>query len=175
MPTDFERPHITSFKGGRVEFYIDKELTEKIGELSRKFGATNFMTMLSAWYVLLAKYSGQEEIIVGTPVSGRTRDEIRETVGMFVNMLAIRSFPSLDKKYDEFLNEVKENTFEALKNQDYQFDTLVEHMDIKRLNRNPYLTCRLITTTWRLLIWKWKDLSLFHVKCLLNRYLSICC
>jgi amino acid adenylation domain-containing protein len=138
MPTDFERPHITSFKGGRVEFYIDKELTEKIGELSRKFGATNFMTMLSAWYVLLAKYSGQEEIIVGTPVSGRTRDEIRETVGMFVNMLAIRSFPSLDKKYDEFLNEVKENTFEALKNQDYQFDTLVEHMDIKReLNRNP--------------------------------------
>ncbi|RCX18754.1 amino acid adenylation domain-containing protein [Anaerobacterium chartisolvens] len=137
LPADFERPHISDFAGGRLGFGIESELAEKITALSRRHGATNFMTMLSAWYILLARYSGQEEIIVGTPVSGRTRDEIRETVGMFVNMLAIKNYPELDKKYSEFLGEVKENTIEALKNQDYQFDALVEHLNVKReLNRN---------------------------------------
>lgn len=137
LPTDFERPHISDFAGGRLGFSIERELAEKITGLSRRHGATNFMTMLSAWYILLARYSGQEEIIVGTPVSGRTRDEIRETVGMFVNMLAIKNYPEPDRRYGEFLAEVKESTIEALKNQDYQFDALVEHLNAKReLNRN---------------------------------------
>jgi amino acid adenylation domain-containing protein len=138
LPTDFPRKEIPDFSGGRLTFNIPDELAFKIKSLAKKFGATNFMVMISAWYILLSRYSNQDDIIIGTPVSGRTNDDILETVGMFVNMLALRNFPSKDKKYGDFLDEVKYTTLEALKNQEYQFDTLVEHLNIKRkLNRNP--------------------------------------
>lgn len=137
MPTDYERPAVRDFSGGRVEFSLDEELSKAVSSLSRKFGATNFMIMLSAWNILIAKYSGQEDIIVGTPVSGRTRDEIRDTVGMFINMLAVRTYPNKNKKYSEYMEEVKECVLKALQNQDYQFDTLVEQLNVERsLNRN---------------------------------------
>lgn len=137
MPTDHERPAVRDFKGGRIEFSLDEDLSKQVGKLSRSFGVTNFMTMLCAWNILIARYSGQEEIIIGTPVSGRTRDEVRDTVGMFINMLAIHTYPDRNKKYSEYLGEVKECVLNALQNQDYQFDTLVDQLNVERsLNRN---------------------------------------
>lgn len=137
LPTDFERPRVSNSNGGRIYFDIGEELFSRVKEISHKYAVTNFMVMLSAWNILLARYSGQEDIIVGTPVSGRTRDEVRRVVGMFINMLPIRSFPKMNKKFSEFIDEVKQTTLGALSNQDYQFDQLVEELNVKReLNRN---------------------------------------
>ncbi len=137
LPTDFERPPVKDFEGSRIYFSIDRELSERVIALAHEAGATIFMTMLAAWNVLLARYSGQEDIIIGTPVAGRTQEEIEETVGMFVNMLAMRNRPENKKRFIDFLNEVKENSLKAFQYQNYQFDELVERLSLKReLNRN---------------------------------------
>lgn len=137
LPTDYPRKEISSLSGGRVKIDLTKETEEAVSQLGKKFGATNFMVLLTVWYVLLARYSSQEDIIVGTPVSGRTLDETREMIGMFVNMLAIRNYPSGSKYFSDFLQEVKESVLQSLANQDYQFNTLTERLNVQRkLNRN---------------------------------------
>lgn len=138
LATDFERPRVKDFEGGLVRFKLDSEMKEKLTKMSNKFGVTLFMTMLSVWNIVLARYSGQSDIIVGTTVSGRQNEEIKDTIGMFVNMLAMRNKPENSKSFKEFLSEVKENTINAFANQDYQFDKLVEELNPRReLNRNP--------------------------------------
>ncbi|MBQ8824678.1 MAG: amino acid adenylation domain-containing protein, partial [Ruminococcus sp.] len=137
LPTDYKRPEISKLTGKRVKFEFDEKADAAIHKLSAKYGTTNFMVMLSIWYVLLAHYTAQDDIIIGTPVSGRTMEDVQETIGMFVNMLALRNYPEADKYYSDFLLEVKENTLKALNNQDYPFDTLVERINVQRkLNRN---------------------------------------
>lgn len=137
LPIDKERPAIKTFAGKRVHFSIESEMAERLEKFAQKNSATMYMTLLSAWYVLLQRYSGQEDIVIGSPVAGRTTDEVKDIMGMFVNMLAIRNKPMAKKKFIDFFHEVKENTIQALKNQEYQFDDLIEQLDIKRtLNRN---------------------------------------
>lgn len=137
LPSDHPRKEISGVSGGRVKFDLTPEAEAAVQTLGRQYGATNFMVMLTAWYILLARYSGQDDIIVGTPVSGRTTDDTREMIGMFVNMLALRNYPSGEKYVSDFLQEVKENVLQALQNQDYQFDTLTERIHVERkLNRN---------------------------------------
>ena len=137
LPTDYPRPSIQSFEGASLNFSVDKQLAEKLKKLSKANGATLYMTLLSAYYVLLSKYSGQEDIIVGSPIAGRSHADLQSTVGMFVNTLAIRNYPEGIKKFNEFLQEVKESALGAYENQDYQFDRLVEKLDIRRdLSRN---------------------------------------
>ncbi|SFS02400.1 hybrid non-ribosomal peptide synthetase/type I polyketide synthase [Anaeromicropila populeti] len=138
LPTDFPRPHVKSFEGNRIHFSLDKKLTSRLFTLSHEAGVTMFMTMLSCWNILLARYAGQEDIIVGTSVAGRTQEEIKETVGMFVNMLAMRNKPQNTITFKDFLQSVKQNALQAFEHQNYQFDELVEQLNLKReLNRNP--------------------------------------
>jgi amino acid adenylation domain-containing protein len=138
MPLDFARPSFQSFRGNKLYFTIDRSLTERIRELTAKTGTTLFMFLLSAYNVLLSKYTGQEDIIVGTPVEGRRHADLRDLIGMFVNTLAIRSYPAWDKTFEAFLNEVKEDLLNAYDNQEYPFEELVEKVDIKRdMSRNP--------------------------------------
>ncbi len=140
LPTDFERPAIKQFKGKRYEFSFGNELSNAINARSREFGVTNNILVMSAWSIVLAKYAEQSEIIIGTSVSGRTIDDIRECVGMFVNMLAIRTFPEGGKSYINYLQEMRHTVALALENQDYQFDRLVEKLNIpRRLDRNAIL------------------------------------
>lgn len=137
LPYDRERPEIKTFKGNRIHFDINKKLTEKLLNFTHQNGGTMYMSLLSVWYVLLARYSGQEDIVVGSPVAGRMTEEVTDTMGMFVNMLAMRNKPVSDKKFIDFFNEVKENTVQALKNQNYQFDDLIEQLGIRHgLDRN---------------------------------------
>ena len=137
FPTDFARPPITGFEGSRNYFTFSKELSKEIIVFSRKVGVTVYMLMLSVWSILLARYSGQEDIVVGTPISSRTQKETEGMFGMFVNMLAMRNYPENKKRFIDFLHEVKENALNAFKNQDYQFDTLLEQLNVKRsLDRN---------------------------------------
>lgn len=137
LPYDQERPEIKTFKGNRIHFTMESSIAQKLDAFNRKHGTTMYMSLLSAWYVLLARYSGQEDIVVGSPVAGRITDEVAETMGMFVNMLAMRNKPVWTKTIAEFVAEVKQNTIAALKNQNYQFDDLAAALDIRRdLSRN---------------------------------------
>ena len=96
------------------------------------------MVLLAAYTVLLAKYTAQEDMIVGIPVEGRLHNDVRDVIGMFVNTLAIRNFPNGEKTFLHFLDEVKENLLKAYENQEYPFEALVEKAHVKRdLSRNP--------------------------------------
>lgn len=138
MPLDFARPSIQSFNGNRLRFTIDEKLTRSIKTLAAKTGTTLFMLLFATYNVLLSKYTGQEDIIVGTPVEGRRHDDLNGIIGMFVNTLAIRSCPAGEKTFEAFLNEVKEDLLSAYDNQEYPFEELVEKVDVKRdASRSP--------------------------------------
>ncbi|TGV30419.1 amino acid adenylation domain-containing protein, partial [Mesorhizobium sp. M00.F.Ca.ET.186.01.1.1] len=138
VPTDFPRPAVKSFAGGQVTLSMDQELLGALHELAAHTNTTLFMVLLAAYNVLLAKYAGQDDIIVGTPISGRSRAELAPVVGMFVHTLAIRNKPTAEKTFKQFLQEVKQNALDAFDHQDYPFESLVEKLGIPRdPGRNP--------------------------------------
>jgi len=138
MPTDFKRPAIQSFEGNKLDFSIDRELTGSLKAIALKNEATVFMVLFSAYNVMLYRYTGQEDIIVGSGTAGRFHADIENTIGMFVNMLALRSCPDGEKTFKEFLLEVKAAVLEAYENQDYPFEVLAEKLEPTRdLSRNP--------------------------------------
>ncbi|HEX3045793.1 MAG TPA: D-alanine--poly(phosphoribitol) ligase subunit DltA, partial [Bacillota bacterium] len=138
LPTDHPRPLVRNFEGDWFEFMAGPELTGRLQTICRESGATLFMVLLGAFNVFLSRYTGQEDLVVGTPIAGRLHADLESVVGMFVNTLALRSHPEGDRSFEEFLGEVKRNTLEAYENQEYQFDELVEHLNLRRdLSQNP--------------------------------------
>ncbi|MCW1242733.1 amino acid adenylation domain-containing protein, partial [Bacillus pretiosus] len=138
IPTDYNRPAIKSFEGDDVSFEINKEIIEKLKNLTKETGTTMHMVLLSALYILLSKYSRQEDIVIGIPVAGRAHSDLQNIMGIFVNTLALRIKVEDGKKYIDFLNEVKENSIKAYENQSYQFESLIEKLDVRRdISRNP--------------------------------------
>lgn len=138
LPTDYKRPLIQSFEGDSIGFKTDKELTKDLIKLAKKTGSTVYMVILSALNILLFKYSGQEDIIIGSPIAGRPHTDLEKIIGVFINTLAMRNYPSGNIVYEDFLKKVKENSLKAFENQDYQFDELVDKISIHRdLSRNP--------------------------------------
>jgi len=138
LPLDFPRPEIQPFEGDVIGFEIDKGETQGLKELALNEDATLFMVLLTIYNVLLAKLSGQQDIVVGTGVAGRRHEDLQPIIGMFVNTLAIRTFPLREKTFNEFLSEVKTKTTLVFENQDYPFEELVEKVAPgKILNRNP--------------------------------------
>ena len=138
MPTDYPRPAVQSFEGDSIDFNVDSELTKELNKLAAETGSTLYMVLLAAYNVLLSKYTGQEDIVVGSPIAGRQHADLDNIIGMFVNTLAMRNFPESSKTFKEFLAEVKDNALRAYENQDYQFEELVEKLNIPRdMSRNP--------------------------------------
>jgi bacitracin synthase 3 len=138
MPTDYPRPTVQSFEGNSINFEIEVSETKKLNQLAVETGATMYMILLAAYNILFAKYTGQEDIIVGSPIASRPHVDLQNIVGMFVNTLAMRNYPEGDKTFREFLEEVKENALAAYENQDYQFEELIGQLNIRRdLSRNP--------------------------------------
>ncbi|UHA73546.1 non-ribosomal peptide synthetase [Paenibacillus sp. 481] len=138
MPTDFTRPAVQSYEGHTYEFVIDAQQSEELRRLAAESRTTLYMVLLAAYTILLHKYTGQEDIIVGTPIAGRTHGDVQPLIGMFVNTLALRSYPAGDKSFMSFLAEVKETTLGAFDHQDYPFEELVERVQVTRdLSRNP--------------------------------------
>ncbi|RBL91143.1 non-ribosomal peptide synthetase [Chitinophaga flava] len=138
IPTDFVRPPVKSYEGAIFRFSIPRHTAAAIKETGRTNGATAFMVMLAAYNILLSKYSGQEDVIVGTPVSGRSSADVQELLGMFVNTLPLRSFPASEKTFTSFLEEVKELSLKAFENQDYPFEELLDDLEVNRdMSRNP--------------------------------------
>ncbi|EGO65801.1 non-ribosomal peptide synthetase [Acetonema longum] len=138
LPTDYPRPPVRSFEGDRLQFTVGEELTEALNRLAGQSGATLYMVLLAAYNVLLLKYTGQEDIVVGSPIAGRPHADLENIVGMFVNTLAMRNYPAADKSFREFLAEVKANALQAYQHQEYQFEELVDKLNIPRdMSRNP--------------------------------------
>jgi hypothetical protein len=138
IPADFPRPVTRSYKGGVVPFKLEKDLSRKVDELVKQTGTTRYMVLLSIYIILLFKYTQQEDIVVGSPIPGRSREDLQKIMGMFVNMLAMRNRPDGRKSYREFLAEVKETALKAFENQDYQFYELVKTLGLQgHLNKNP--------------------------------------
>ena len=138
LPTDRPRPAVQSPRGSRHLFELSAELTESLHELSRRQGATLFMTLLGAFQTLLSRYSGQEQVCVGTPIAGRNRSELEGLIGFFVNTLVLRGDLSGNPRFEEFLGRVRETTLGAYAHQDLPFEQLVDHLQPERdLSRTP--------------------------------------
>ncbi|WP_432403715.1 condensation domain-containing protein [Wukongibacter sp. M2B1] len=138
VATDYQRPPIKNFEGEDIRFELDLELVKKLKSFEAENEITLFMLLLSAFNILLYSYSGQEDIVVGSPISGRPHQDLENIIGMFVNMLPLRNYPRGEKTFIEFLEEVKTSTLEAFENQDYQFEDLVTKLGIgKDYSRNP--------------------------------------
>jgi amino acid adenylation domain-containing protein len=138
MLTDYSRPQVQSFEGDRIRFEIGEDETTALNEIARLGNATLFMVLLSTYNIFLSKISGQENIVVGTPVAGRRHADLENIAGMFVNTLALNTYPSGEKTIKQFLNEIKDVTMNAFENQDYHFEDLVEKIVVQRdSGRNP--------------------------------------
>ncbi|MDR7910376.1 condensation domain-containing protein, partial [Bacillus velezensis] len=132
MPTDFRRPASQSTEGGLVCFEFDRDLSFKLNEMAKEHGVTLYMLLLAGYTTLLSKYTGQEDIIVGSPISGRPHEDLKHVMGIFLNTLAMRNRPEGKKSFSSYLREVRENALAAFENQEYPFDELVEKLDLNR-------------------------------------------
>ena len=138
LPTDRVRPAVASFKGGAVTFALSEQLSLGLQELSRREGVTLYMVLLAAFQVLLSRWSGQKDIVVGSPIAGRTHRETEGLIGFFVNTLAMRADLSANPTFREFLGQVKETTLGAYAHQDLPFEKLVEELQpVRDLSRQP--------------------------------------
>ena len=138
LPTDFSRPIVQQFEGRRLIFEVGKEETFALQKIALRQDATLYMVLLAILYIILAKISNQEDIVIGTPMAGRRHPDLENIIGMFVNTLALRNYPDGKKTFQSFLGIVKESTLEAFENQDYPFEELVENLSVNRdTGRNP--------------------------------------
>jgi amino acid adenylation domain-containing protein len=138
LPTDYARPQELSYSGGVHVYHISKELLAKIKGISESQGTTLFMTLLGAFQVLLYKYTGQEDIVIGSPIANRHYKEIEELIGFFINTLALRGKLRGELTFCEVLSQVKETTLNAYAHQDVPFEQLVDYLNVSRsLNHNP--------------------------------------
>ncbi|MCP4152637.1 MAG: amino acid adenylation domain-containing protein, partial [bacterium] len=138
LPLDNPRPPVQAFEGGVVEFEQDETATAAIKKIARQAESTMFMTLLAEYNCLLAKLTGMEDIIVGTPVAARQHWELENIIGIFINMLPLRNTPHRKKSFNQFLREVRQSALEAFENQDMPFSDLVEKLTLDRdMGRNP--------------------------------------
>ncbi|HEU4560714.1 MAG TPA: amino acid adenylation domain-containing protein, partial [Longimicrobium sp.] len=138
LPTDHPRPPVQTFRGAHERIELPLELLERLQTLGRNEGATLYMVLLGAFQVLLSKYSGSEDIVVGSPTAGRTRKEVEETIGFFVNTLVLRTDLSGDPSFREVLRRVREVTLGANEHQEVPFERLVAELEPERsLSHTP--------------------------------------
>jgi len=138
LPTDRPRPPAQSFRGDRRSVSLPKNLVTALTEISRREGTTLYMTLLAAFQTLLFRYTGQEDVVVGSPIAGRNRAEIEGLIGFFVNTLVLRTDLSGDPSFRELLRRVRDVALGAYDHQDLPFEKLVEDLDPERdLGANP--------------------------------------
>ena len=138
LPTDRSRPPAQSFRGSSVRFLVDTETTDRLRHLCQQTDATMYMVLLAAFNLLLYRYTNQEDIVVGSPIANRNRDDVESLIGFFVNTLALRTDLSGDPPFRELVARVRRVCLDAFAHQDYPFEKLVDTLQPERdLSRNP--------------------------------------
>ncbi|OMI07175.1 hypothetical protein BVL54_20835 [Bacillus paralicheniformis] len=138
FPYDYKRHHIDTFEGSSVFLEMERELSDHIRKLAKHTGTTLYTVMLSAYYVLLNKYTNQTDIVVGTAAAGRLHPDLQDVFGVFVNTLALRNEIDTSNSFKEFLQQTKERTIAAFDNSEYPFDDLIRKLNgVRESNRNP--------------------------------------
>ncbi|ASS74749.1 hypothetical protein CIG75_07015 [Tumebacillus algifaecis] len=138
LPTDYQRPAVLNDQGASFNFMLSQPLTQKLNVLSRRSGATLYMTLLAAFNTLLHRYSGQEDIFVGSPISVRSREEVEGLIGFFVNTLVLRTDLSGQPSFRTLLARVRQTAFDAYEHQEVPFEKLVEELQPERnMNYSP--------------------------------------
>ncbi len=163
MPTDYPRPGKLQFKGDRFYFKLAVGETQAFKESVSQAGATLFAGLLTILNVLLFKYTGQRDIIIGTPVAGRSHADLQDMVGMFVNMLPLRNHQNPGISYWELLKQVKTSTLEAFEHQDVPLEMLVKQLNLGgNLSRNPLFDICLNVQNYEQPIFEIKGLKIIH-------------
>ncbi len=155
LPTDRSRSHSQSFRGASQSFHLSQELVVALKSLSQQESCTLFMTFLAAFQVLLSRYAGTGDIVIGTPIANRDRTEIENLIGFFVNTLVLRTDLSDNPSFRELLKRVRETTLGAYEHQDLPFDILVEALNPQR---------DLSHTTLFQVMFVWQNTSLSQVE-----------
>jgi amino acid adenylation domain-containing protein len=138
LAADRARPAVQSFRGAMHDFFIPRPLSDKLADLGRRCGATLFMLLTAAFKIVLSRHSGQDDILIGTPVANRSRKEIEGVIGLFLNTLVLRTDLSGDPTFTELIRRVRETTLGAFRYQDLSFEKLVEALQpVRDLSRSP--------------------------------------
>ncbi|MGA2411929.1 MAG: amino acid adenylation domain-containing protein, partial [Candidatus Binataceae bacterium] len=138
LPTDHSRPAVQAFRGAHQSLRLPKNMSDRLKTLSRQQSTTLFMTLIAAFNILLHYYTGEDDILVGTPIANRNRIEIESLIGFFVNTLVLRTDLSGDPDFREILRRVREVCLGAYAHQDLPFERLVDELHLARdLSRNP--------------------------------------
>ncbi|PEF73174.1 non-ribosomal peptide synthetase, partial [Bacillus pseudomycoides] len=125
LPYDFPRPKLRRYEGDVIAFEIDKQMTAGLYQLGQEKQVTLYMTLMTCFHMLLHQYSGQEDIVIGSPIQARPHVDLENVLGLFINEIAIRNQPKASKSFLNFLEEVKETVLCAYENQNYPFEELV--------------------------------------------------
>ncbi|MCG7406875.1 amino acid adenylation domain-containing protein [Paenibacillus sp. ACRRX] len=165
LPTDFARPPVKSNVGETFDVYVSAELTAKLHRLAQAQHCTLFPVLLSAYYTLLANYSNQTDIAVGTPIAGRSRTELESVIGMFVNTVVLRSYPESDKTYLEYVKEVQDTILACMEHQYYPFEELVLGHERFDPSRSPLFDTMFVMQNLDM-----PELKLGEVQCIHQRY-----
>lgn len=138
LPADHQRPSEPSHAGARLRRILPADLASDLAAFSRSQHVTPFMTLLTAFFVLLHRYTDQEDLVIGTPIANRTRLETEPLIGFFVNTLALRANFSRNPRFQEFLHQVRDLTLDAYDHQDLSFERLIEELQPeRRLDHTP--------------------------------------
>ena len=138
LPTDKPRPPVQSYHGQTLRRELPAELTQAVHQFSRKRGVTPYMTLLAAFQTLLHRYSGQDDVLVGTPVANRNLREVEKLIGFFVNTLVLRARFTPQMNFKELIRQVRETTLNAFAHQELPFEKLVEVLQPERnLTHSP--------------------------------------
>jgi len=160
LPTDYPRPALRTYHGAVEQFLIPRNLIDPVRELSRKEGATLYMAMLAAFQVLLRRYTGQTDIVAGSPIAGRQDSNLENLIGLFINTLVFRTDLSGNPTFRELLVRVRETAVGAYANQDVPFEKLVEELKPRReLSHSPIFQVLFVYQNY-----PWQDLTFPEIK-----------
>ncbi len=138
LPLDKQRPVIQTYEGAKFTSYISPEIAKKVRLIAANEGTTLYMILLAVFNTMLFKYTGQNDIIIGSPIANRNRSDFESLIGYFTNNLVLRTTFEDNTTFHELLQNVKTTTLEAYSNQDVPFERLVEELNIERdMSRNP--------------------------------------
>jgi amino acid adenylation domain-containing protein/non-ribosomal peptide synthase protein (TIGR01720 family) len=148
LPTDRPRPAVQTFRGATRTIGLPKHLVDALKDLSHQEGATLFMTLLAAFQTLLHRYTGQPDILVGSPIAGRMRPEVQGLIGFFVNTLVLRADMRGTPRFSDLLKQVRNRSLAAYANQDLPFERLVDELGLERdLSRTPLFQVMFVLQT----------------------------